>query len=162
MDTQEQFESLIKKDWYQVFLFASRTSIPFSFAIHPWFVINKKGVISRWGVGWKPAHYHAKTAWGHVGLNVLPPLQGLRIFYFSKRYSWKANLLGYIEGGEGSITARMIECIEASPRTYPYRNIYHLAGPNSNTYVQWVLNHFPGSGLRLPWNSFGKHFGNKS
>ena len=44
------FEGLIKKDKYQVFVFANPAPIPISFARHPWFVLNKKGIISRWEV----------------------------------------------------------------------------------------------------------------
>ncbi len=52
----------------------------------------------------------------------------------------------------------MVECIENSPHNYPYCGHYSYIGPNSNTYVQWVLDAFPESGLKLPWNAFGKGF----
>ena len=80
------------------------------------------------------------------------------MFSFSQKYFWKGKLRRYIEGGEGSLAQRMAECIENSPKMYPYCNTYAPRGPNSNTYVQWVLNQFPQSGLTLPWNSFGKSF----
>jgi hypothetical protein len=44
------FEKLIKEDVYQVFLFHCACTVPLSFASHPWFVINKKGKISRYAV----------------------------------------------------------------------------------------------------------------
>ena len=152
----KEIESLVRKDKYQVFLMASPASIPLNFARHPWFVINKKGVISRWEVSWRPGQYKAKTVWGHLSLNVLPPFQGLRIFYFSSKYFWKASLLKLIEGDEGSVAEQMAEFIERSSQTYPYANFYSFTGSNSNTYVQWVINHFPESGMKLPWNAFGK------
>jgi len=41
----------------------------------------------------------------------------------------------------------------------PFRNEYKIyPGPNSNTFIQWVLNHFPNSGLKLPRNAFGKNY----
>ncbi len=150
-------ESLIHPDKYQVFLMKSPASIPLNFASHPWFVVNKKGVISRWAVSWRPMQYDPQSVWGHLSLDSLPLFQGLRVLYFSKRYYWKGTLIKVIEGDEGSLAARMAEFIENSPQTYPYKNIYSFFGPNSNTYAQWILNHFPESGMRLPWNAFGKN-----
>lgn len=148
----------LKPDRYQVFLMASPASLPLSFATHPWFVLNKKGTVSRWGVGWRPQHYKAAAQWGHIANDSLPLFQGLRILYFTDAFSWKGRLLGVIEGDETSIAARMINCIECSPETYPFRDRYSFLGPNSNTYIQWVLDQFPESGLRLRWNSLGKGF----
>lgn len=167
-----KFEELVKHDKYQVFLFTCPAGVPVSFARHPWLVINKKGSVERFGVGrqigeqrWEvfrvPESY--KENWGHLHRNALPPTQGIPMFSFSSNkyllsYFWKGKLCGYVEGAEGSLAHQMAECIENSPTTYPYCNTYLLKGPNSNTYVQWVLNQFPASGLSLPWNSFGKNF----
>ena len=152
----ETIKSLIEADRYQIFVMTCPASIPFSFAIHPWFVINKKGTLSRWGVGWQPEKYGAKIQWGHIGLNVIPPFQGLRIFYFSNKYSWKSSVFKVIEGDEKSTAAQMAEFIENSPHTYPFKDTYSFVGPNSNTYVEWVLNNFPELNIHLPWNAFGK------
>ncbi len=61
-----------------------------------------------------------------------------------------------MEGDEKSIISEMVKFIEQSPQIYPHKNIYSFLGPNSNTYVQWVLNNFPELEVRLPWNAFGK------
>lgn len=53
------------------------------------------------------------------------------------------------------MAARMAECIENSPNTYPNKDVYSLTSQNSNTY-QWVLDQFPEVQMKLPWNSFGK------
>jgi hypothetical protein len=161
-----EFEKLLKSDKYQVFLFTCPAIMPFSFAVHPWFVVNNKGSLERFGVGrqggarWEVLHTarNNERNWGHLHLNLLPPAQGTQIFSFTQRYSWKGNVSGLIEGGEGSLAQQMAERIESSPQTYPYCNTYSLKGPNSNTYVQWVLNQFPNSGLKLPWNAFGKSY----
>lgn len=63
-----------------------------------------------------------------------------------------------IEGDEGSLAAKMAEFIERSPETYPFKNQYRFRGPNSNTYAQWILNHFPETGMALSWNAFGKKY----
>lgn len=153
--------SLVRPDRYQVFLMTSPASLPLSFARHPWFVINKKGMLSRWGVGWRPQQYGAEKQWGHVAENILPPFVGLRIFYLSNRFLWKGSVASIVEGDEASLAAHMAAFIEQSPQTYPYRDAYSFFGPNSNTYVQWVLDAFPESGMRLPWNSFGKRYSSK-
>lgn len=83
------------------------------------------------------------------------PFQGVERFPFSRKYFWKAKLLGYIEG---EIAKRMAEYIENSMDTYPYCDAYSLTGPNSNTYARWILDNFPEFRAALPWNSFGKNF----
>ena len=146
-------EQRLKPDSYQVFLFTCRATIPFAFASHPWFILNKKGVISRWEVFWEANRN--KMSWGHLHKDMWPPFQGIEMFFWSEKYFWKSRLSGIVEG---PLAERMIELIESSPQAYGYNDRYSLPGPNSNTYGQWVLDHFPEAGLRLPWNSFGKHF----
>ena len=148
---------LIKNERYQVFLFTCPATVPFMFARHPWFVVDRKGVISRFEVFWKPSR--SKTSWGHLHKDFYPPSQGIEMFFFSNKYFWKrARLLGMVGGSGDSVAHRMTDLIEASPQQYPYCDTYSLRGPNSNTYVQWVLDHFPEAKLALPWNSIGKHF----
>ena len=148
-------EKLIKKDCYQVFLFACPAHLPLSFAAHSWFVVNRKGEISRWEVTFsKPKR---ELSWGHLSKNLFSFFQGLAMLPFMSSICWKGKLLGHTEGAEGSVAHRMSELILSSNTAYPYCEKYHLVGPNSNTYVQWIVDRFPESGLRLPWNAFGKH-----
>ena len=152
------FDVLLKKDRYQVFLLACPASIPVNFALHPWFVVNKKGTLSRWEVFCNP-EVDWFLRWGHLHQDLYPPFQGTAMFFFSKKHVWReVRVLGVIEGDEGSLAHRMAEFIEASPETYSSCHRYSLTGPNSNTYAQWVLDRFPDCGLRLPWNSFGKNY----
>ena len=155
MNNLDSIEKLIQKDKYQVFLFTCRATVPFNFARHSWFVVNKKGVLSRWEICWKADEL--KTNWGHLYKDFYPLLQGIEMFFFSKKYFFKANLLSFIEGGPDSVAHQMTEFIEASPKTYPHCYKYSLKGPNSNTYTQWVLNNFPESKMRLSWNSVGNN-----
>lgn len=152
-------EKLINKDLYQVFLMSSPASVPINFARHPWFVINKKGEISRWEVVWNPLGYNTKTIWGHLGKNFMPPFIGLRILLFTHKFLWKSSLIKLLEGDSDSAAAKIIEAIEHSSETYPHKETYSFFGPNSNTYVQWIIDQFPESGMVLPWNSFGKDRG---
>ncbi|MEA2701869.1 MAG: hypothetical protein QOE22_578 [Candidatus Parcubacteria bacterium] len=50
----------------------------------------------------------------------------------------------------------MVKSIEESSTTYPNKDTYSFTGPNSNTYIQWILDQFPEAHMNLPWNSFGK------
>jgi hypothetical protein len=158
--TQEEFENLIKPGLYQVFLLSCPPSLPLSFARHPWFVVNKKGVVSRWEVIANPQMYDIKIRWGHLCKDSLPPWQGIGVIHSAghHQYVWPSTLHGVIEGDEASLARQMADVIETSPQTYPYLNRYAYTGPNSNTYAQWVLNKFASHYLKLPWNAFGKGF----
>lgn len=150
---QDSFQQYIDTDKTQVFVCICPVSIPFSFASHTWFVVNDHGSISRWEVLFRKVP--CKTRWGHLFKDYFPPFQGIDLFIFIHRYFWKGTLLGIVEG---ETAEHMAEFIENSPNTYPYYDTYSLTGPNSNTYTQWVINHFPEISLKLPWNSFGKNY----
>ncbi len=154
----EQFEKLIDKNKYQVFVFAYRASFPLIFSTHSWLVVNNKGKISRWEIFWRPQK-NWKNRWGHLHKDFYTPLEGIPAFFFTKKIHWnKFRLLGLVEGKNNSVAHKMVRFIENSPRSYPYRNRYRLTGPNSNTYIQWVLDSFPEFKVQLPWNAFGKNF----
>ena len=159
MNTQyQQFENLINPDTYQVFLMSCPAFFPFNFTRHPWFVVNKKGELSRWEVYSQKNLF--KTNWGYLCQNgfFISPFQGIQIFSFSKTFFWKPSLLRVIEGDENSLAYNMIQTIELSPEHYPFCDTYVFTGPNSNTYVQWLLNKFPELSIKLPWRCFGKGF----
>lgn len=160
MGEKQNFQKLIKTNGYQVFLFTCPASLPFVFAVHPWFVCIKNGEISRWEVRFEKNKNNPATG-KHLHLNLLPPFVGIEMFSFlSKRFLWKAKLLGYIEGNENSTAKKVFDFIENSKNIYPYKDKYLLWGPNSNTYTQWVLNAFPDFDLKLPWNCFGRNYKN--
>lgn len=156
MTQTEQFQKLLKPDNLQVFLMICPGNIPFNFARHPFFVVNKRGVLSRWELLFR--WDKQEPDWGHIHLNFLPPFQGIGVFPFQKKFYWKADSIGSVEGEEDSTAKQIIDFLEKSPYTYPFRNHFFLTGPNSNTYVQWVLDHFPEFNVKLPWNSFGKDY----
>lgn len=145
--------NLVEKDKYSVSILACPSSIPFNFARHPWFLLNKKGVLSRWEV----KHFKNKDS-SHLFVDDQPPFQGINLTFFIKKYFWQAGLVGHIEGGENSTAQKIVEFIENSEKTYPYLNGYSLLGPNSNTYVQWVLDKFPEFNIKLSWRFIGKGF----
>ena len=156
MDQELVFKDLIKNDLYQVFLFSSPAHMPFSSCSHGWFVINKKGEFSRYEIDYKKNI--EKLNFGHINVNRLPPFEGLEVFSFLNYPRWKTTFLGQIEGGAGSSAQKMCEFIENSINTYNYKDKYFLFGPNSNTYIQWVLDNNPYFKGNLKWNGLGKGY----
>ncbi len=152
--TEENFSKLLKPGEYQVFLFTCPATLPLSFVRHPWFVVNRIGKITRWEIFWRSPKW--ETSWGHLYKDYHAPTEGIAKYFFSEKYLWQKGikLVGY---AEGELARQMAEVIESSPETYPYCYRYSLVGPNSNTYVEWVLKKFPDAKLRLPWNSLGKN-----
>jgi len=154
--TELEFQKLLKSDSYQVFLFTCPAFIPFNFARHSWFVINRKGIVSRWEVNF--AEEKGEGAWGHLTVNLWLPTQGISILPYMRAPRWKSSLIGRIEGSEDSLAQRMLAFIQNSPTLYPFCQEYRTLGPNSNSYTQWVLNKFPESAMHLPWSAIGKKF----
>jgi hypothetical protein len=136
-----------------VSLYASLANLPFFMAIHPWFVVEKNGKLSRWEVTFETGR--GENSWGHLRLDQLPAYSGIEVLPLDIQLYWPSWRIATVKG---EVARQMTEFIEASPQTYPYRNKYALTGPNSNTYVQWVLEKFPDCGLKLPWNAFGKKY----
>ncbi|MDQ5922574.1 MAG: hypothetical protein QG644_282 [Patescibacteria group bacterium] len=153
----DEFEKLIKKDKYQIFFFSSPPHLPFFFARHPWFVINKKGEVSRWEILVQNNNCCNKSVKEHLYKNHYPLTRGLGLFPVIKWY-WKSELVKYTEGEEGSSAQQMVEFIENSKNTYPYCHKYLGLGPNSNTYAKWILDKFPEFGLKLSWRYVGKDY----
>ncbi len=156
MNIKNSFENLINNDIYQVFLFVSPAHIPLSIWTHPWFVINNKGTLSRYEVRYKSNLVEPKL--GHIHIDDLPPFDGIEVFSFLSHPRWNATLLWHIEGEENSPAQKMCEFIKNSTSTYSDRNKYFLFGPNSNTYVQWILNNSPEFKGQLQWNALGNNY----
>ena len=163
---EESFKELINKNLYQVFLFACRAGLPFSFSSHPWFVCAKKGELSRWEILFRKNQ--CPTCWGHLHLNYLPPTSGIEVspvtfktLTFLNKHYWQGEIVNQLEGSDNSVAHKMIEFIENSKSVYPFCDKYSFFGPNSNTYAEWVIEHFPESNFKLPKNSFGRYYADK-
>jgi len=147
---EEKFEKLIDKEKNQVFIMCCPAYFPFNFFQHPWVVINKKGELSRWEI----RHNLNKENQMHLYINNQPPFEGINKTIFIKS-KWKASLLGFVEG---EVALNAINFIEKSKENYHYLNKYSGGGPNSNTYVQWILNKFPDFNIKLSWRFIGKSY----
>lgn len=141
---------------YTIEFYTCPAHIPFSFAVHPWIVTTKNGQSTRWEIIHR--EYPGKERFGFLYKNFYSdPKQGIKKHSLSNQY-WHTTKIGEISGGEESLAASMFSFIENMSPNYPFQNNYTLfPGPNSNTYVAWVLKHFPEAKIQLPWNAFGKN-----
>lgn len=73
--------------------------------------------------------------------------------------AWFGNepvVLAEMRGGEAEVAIR---AIEETARAYPWRNEYRIwPGPNSNTFVAWVLRGVPTLDAELPSTAIGKDY----
>lgn len=151
------FKALIKKDLDQVFLLTSPIPYPFHFAVHAWFVTQSKGQVNRYEFGKFKGSPHPQN----IGLlkNFFEPITGMNKYWWQPKYRHPSKLIGAIEGSTASEASRLIYFLENQSESYPYKEHYHYLGPNSNTYIAWVLHHFPAVGLKLPAAAVGRGFG---
>ena len=124
-------------------------------AYHYWFVVIQDDRQDRWEV-WQNKiikSYHPRHLnWGHLHYNLMDPHAGV-----GNGGSWVAHQW---QGADGIGLAQLIE---ATPQIYPYADRYLLwPGPNSNTYVQWILNQASLKAdlqpFQLCWRGWGKDF----
>jgi len=114
-----------------VSLWASNIPNLGAIAVHHWFVIDDCGEQSRWEV-WQTANVICNDigeSWDHLHRDLLPLEQGMRNGAAYKLEQWT-----------GETARQLIQRIRSSPEQYPWCSKYrYWPGPNSNTYVQWVL-----------------------
>jgi len=96
-------------------------------AVHYWFVIHTQTRNDRWEI-WQTANLKP-PCWGHLYQNLLPAYAGV-----GNGDSWME------QQWQEDTAIVLAKVIEASPDRYPYPHRYrYWPGPNSNTYVQWIL-----------------------
>jgi hypothetical protein len=123
-------------------------TLPFIGAIaeHYWFVaFDGEGACERWEV-WQSKNAGG-TSFGHLHCNFKRPDDG-------------------VGGGPSRVVAqwlgedalRLVEALKSAEQAYPFRERY-LAwpGPNSNTFVAWVLGR-AGIEFALSWKAIGKDY----
>lgn len=121
---------------------------------HNWIVVNNKGKLSRWESGYTTGR--GEENWFHLRKNdkYYKLNDGIQIISGLPWPIWKGHTSFLVED---EVARRVIETVENSPKYYPHLNNYNLLGPNSNTFVQWVLNQHPEINEKLPWNAVGKN-----
>jgi len=153
---KEEFSELINRNKYQVFLFSSPVPYPLNFAVHTWFVVNLKGKISRWEFGRFKESPH-KNGIG-VLKNFFEPTKGMNKYFWKSHPRFSSKLIDFIEGADDSVAKDLSEFIEKFSNSYPLKEKYILTGPNSNTFVQWVLDKYSEANIKLPFNAIGKRY----
>ena len=113
-------------------------------------------MISRWEVTFNQRK--RDLSWGFLNRDLFPTFQGLAVLPFLLPFHWRTRLLFMIEGDDDSLAKNMTDFIESSASHYPCLNEYQLAGPNSNSYAQWIIDKFPEAKMCLPWNAIGKNY----
>lgn len=144
---------------YRVTLCATSMPWPLSFAEHLWFVTEHGGVATRIEV-WAPLWVKGETT---VLENALPPFEGFRTSFLhsikNPRRRSQVRRLAVYEGGQGSVAAQLSRVLRTAKTRYPYRYRYRLwPGPNSNTFVAWVLAQVPEVNVTLPRQAVGKSY----
>ena len=96
-------------------------------AVHYWFVVIEGENKERWEIWQSP--YLKSPSWGHLHLNLMKNDRGV------------GNGDSWVEKQWQGIEAHSLgEIIRNTPIIYPYNFLYrYYPGPNSNTYVQWIL-----------------------
>ena len=111
-------------------------------AHHHWLVVSEPSCTTRWEV-WQRSSAGGES-WGHLHRNLLPPRQGV-----GNGASW------LVASFDGEAADRLAHRLLAATIDYPWRHLYRFwPGPNSNTFVQWVL----GDQLELPWRGIGRRY----
>ncbi len=144
---------IIQKIVMEVSLYSSICSFPFIFARHCWLVIEEDKMTERYEI------FHFKNHnrnFGYMSINRFAPDSWIERIHGWNYGNWKWKFLGKFT----KTTAKKIAKITRDS-FYNYKNKHSyriFPGPNSNTYIQWILDQVPECDLKLPWNAFGKKF----
>lgn len=144
------------QDTYYVLFLASETSLPIRLATHVWIVTVYNGKIHRWDILHKPQPAEHRV--GHLHKNFQAPFQGLPKYYFGNAEHWDSVLSGFVSGKKGSVAHSVYTFVEKQIVAYQHATSYvMLPGPNSNSFVQWVIDSFS-LPITLPSTALGKNY----
>ena len=127
-----------------VYLMAARTGgLKGAFSVHSWLVFKRKGATTY--------DRYEKVGWGMPVRHNDRPADG----------RWYSNEPVVLHSASGPQAERLIPLFEAAIGRYPYskRGDYHIwPGPNSNSFVAYLMRAVPEFGGRLPGNAVGRDF----
>jgi len=150
--SDKEFMKLVDKKKFQAFLFSSRIPFPYCFARHGWIVLNKKGKLDRFDVFMvknKKGHY----VWNHKE-NFSRPLNK---YYWKLFPKWGKSFL--IDSVTSKKAEKLIDFMINIGKKYPYKNEYAFyRTPNSNTFIQWIIDKNKYLGWKLNWRFFGRKY----
>lgn len=126
----------------QVELRAARVPYVGHIAHHCWLVVWNDGRPERWEVWqWRNT---GGDAWGHLHRNLLRYDSGIGNGPSRVIETWR-----------GAAASPLAERLAQAPQHYPWRQRYlPWPGPNSNTFVRWVI----GDPTIMGWQALGKHY----
>jgi hypothetical protein len=149
---QKEFNQILDKTTNQFFIFSTGVSRPKYFVKHLYIVTNQKGKINRFEI------YRFKNKknpeHGHIHKNYVAPTTGHRKKLFNKNKKIDSKLIKIISG---NLAEKINKSVNENYLNYKFKNKYNLLGPNCNTYVQWILNQFPETKIKLPFLAIGKN-----
>lgn len=138
------FPSVINEQEAVVYIMAARTGRwKGGFSLHSWIVTKKKN-------GERYNRYEV-VGWGRP----------LRVNAYAPDARWYSNEPQVIKKITGDEASSLIPKIEAAIKRYPHadRGGYTLwPGPNSNSFVSYVLNEVSELGIALPANAVGRDY----
>lgn len=112
------------------------------FAVHTWIATKEAGANSY--------VVHDVTGWGSHTVRSRPG---------DPDRAWYGNAPQLIADFRGSRAAELIPEIQDAVAKYPYPNRYEAwPGPNSNTFVAWVIRQVPDLDVALPNTAIGKDY----
>lgn len=110
------------------------------FAVHPWIATKEENADSY--------IVYQVTGWRSTVVNIAPGIPD------RKWYNQPPEMLFELRGEEA---AAMIPKIKQAAKNYPYQNFYRLfPGPNSNTFIAYIIRHTPGITVEMPPHAIGK------
>jgi Protein of unknown function (DUF3750) len=110
------------------------------FAVHPWVAIKEKNATAY--------TVYQVSGWRE---NVVSIEQGI------PDRKWFGNVPEMLFELRGEEAAKMIPHIKKAAKEYPYQKFYRLyPGPNSNSFVAYIIRHTPGIYVEMPPHAIGK------
>lgn len=117
-----------------------------NFATHPW-------------IAWKKPQDEAYTVAQVTGWRVRRGLPSLSVEQDLPDRLWFDNEPQILDELHGEVALKVIEQVEVLIKDYPFKDTYTLwPGPNSNTFVSYIIRHVPELTVELPSHAIGKDY----
>jgi hypothetical protein len=127
-----------------IYVMAARTGgLKGAFSVHSWIVTKHAGAA--------PYVRYDKVGWGSP----------IRRNAYAADGRWYSNEPVIVHAVTGEAAERLIPQVEAAIRAYPYskQGDYHIwPGPNSNSFVAYVVRSVPELGAQMPPNAVGRDY----
>ena len=116
------------------------------FAIHTWIAI-------------KPKNQFVYTVYQALGWNYFRNQPVVDVRQDIPDRVWFSHQPKILFQAKGEQAEKIIAEIQAAVKSYPYKNGYHMwPGPNSNTFVAYVIRHSPSIKISMPMTAIGKDY----